>query len=113
MFLYKRSLFLSRKPEMEPEQASGQCKVWMCCVTASEIVVSFTHDAVGDLPGIMQEAEISPLQGLARHFVGQFVSAVRGVEGDGGVKSERPNPPSLSAQGRRSGSAAPVLTNGV
>lgn len=58
--------------------------------------VSFTHNAVGDLPGIMQEAEISPLQGLTRHFVGQFVSALREVEGD--MRSERPNPPSLSAQ---------------
>lgn len=58
--------------------------------------VSFTHNAVGDLPGIMQEAEISPLQSLTRHFVGQFVSAVRKVEGD--MRSERPNPPSLSAQ---------------
>lgn len=112
MFLYKRSLFLSRKPEMEPEQTSSQCKVvWMCCVTTSDIVVSFTHDAVGDLPGIMQEAEISPLQSLARHFVGQFVSAVREVEGDRGVKSERPNPPSLSAQCRLSGSTASMLMN--
>lgn len=58
--------------------------------------VSFTHNAVGDLPGIMQEAEISPLQGLTRHFVGQFVSALREVEGD--MRSERPNPASLSAQ---------------
>lgn len=44
-----------------------------CWLTVSD-TVSFTHNAVGDLPGIMQEAEISPLQRLARHFVGQFVS---------------------------------------
>lgn len=56
--------------------------------------VSFTHNAVGDLPGIMQEAEISPLQSLTCHFVGQFVSVVREVEGD--MRRERPNPPSLS-----------------
>lgn len=98
---------------MDPEQASSQRKVvCMCvCVTTSDIVISFTHDAVGDLPGIMQEAEISPLQGLARHFVGQSVSAVREVEGDRGVKSERPNPPSLSAPCRRSGSTASMLMN--
>lgn len=30
----------------------------------------------------MQEAEISPLQSLTRHFVSQLVSAVREVEGD-------------------------------
>lgn len=43
-------------------------------MTVSDTAVSFTHNAVGDLPGIMQEAEISPLQRLPCHFVGQFVS---------------------------------------
>lgn len=66
-------------------------------------MVSFTHNTVGDLPGIMQETEISPLQSLTCHFVSQFVSAVKEVKRDRGMKSERlyrpnPNPPSLSAR---------------
>lgn len=52
-------------------------------------MASFTHNTVGDLPGIMQEAEISPLQSLTCHFVSQFVPAVKEVERDGGMKSER------------------------
>lgn len=52
-------------------------------------MVSFTHNTVGDLPGIMQEAEISPLQSLTCHFVSQFVPAVKEVKRDRGMKSER------------------------
>lgn len=60
--------------------------VW---ATEPDIVVSFTHNTVGDLPGIMQETEISPLQRLTCHFVSQFVPAVKEVERDRGMKSER------------------------
>lgn len=52
-------------------------------------MVSFTHNTVGDLPGIMQEAKISPLQSLTCHFVSQSVPAVKEVERDRGMKSER------------------------
>lgn len=61
------------KPEQTVSQSVSQTVSW-CWVTVSDTAVSFTHNAVGDLPGIMQEAEISPLQRLTRHFVGQFVS---------------------------------------
>lgn len=47
---------------------------------ASGLGFSFTHNAVGDLPGIMQESEISPFQSLPSHFVSQSVSAVKGEE---------------------------------
>lgn len=68
-------------------------------VTEPEIVVSFTHNTVGDLPGIMQETELSPLQSLACRFVSQFVPAVKEVERDRRMKSEtmNPKPPSVSA----------------
>lgn len=58
-------------------------------VTEPEIVVSFTNNTVGDLPSIMQQAKISPLQSLTCHFVSQFVPAVKEVERDRGMKSER------------------------
>ncbi len=95
MFLYNRSLFLSRKPRTSPKKAVSQLKerkkkkgfnVW---VTGLDILVSFTHNTVGDLPGIMQETEISPLQSLTCRFVSQFVPAVKEVERDRGMKSER------------------------
>lgn len=50
---------------------------------------SFTHNTVGDLPGIMQEAEISPLQSLTCHFVSQFVPAVEEVKRDRRTERER------------------------
>lgn len=92
MFLYNRSLFLSRKPGKSPKNTVSQLKlekgsdVW---VTEADIGVSFTHNTVGDLSGIMQEAEISPLQSLTCHFVSQFVPAVKEVKRDRGMKSER------------------------
>ena len=58
-------------------------------VTELEIAVSFTHNTVGDLPGIMQETKISPLQSLTCHFVSQFVPAVKEVERDRRMKSKR------------------------
>lgn len=64
--------------------------VWVTVtVTESGIVVSFTHNAVGDLPGIMQEAEISPLQSLTCHFVSQLVPADKEAKTDRGMRSER------------------------
>lgn len=66
------------------------------CVTGTEsIVVSFTHNAVGDLPGVMQEAEISPLQSLTCHFVSQFVPVDKEAKRDRGMKSERLYRPDL------------------
>lgn len=92
IFLYNRSLFLSRKPRKSPKKGVSQLKIkksldlW---VTEADIGVSFTHNTVGDLPGIMQETEISPLQSLTCHFVSQFVPAVKEVKRDRGMKSER------------------------
>lgn len=60
------------EPEQRASRSDGQ-SVSQCWGTVSDTAVSFTHNAVGDLPGIMQEAEISPLQRPPRHFVSQFV----------------------------------------
>lgn len=98
MFLYNRSLFLSRKPKMYKKLLVCWRKKVYIWVTVPDIVVSFTHNAVGDLPGIMQETEISPLQCLTRHFVSQFVPVVKEVKRDRVMKSRRLyrlNPPSL------------------
>lgn len=60
---------------------------WDVPVTGPDIEVSFTHNTVGDLPGIMQEAEISSLQRLSCHFVSQFVPAAREEKRDRQNKS--------------------------
>ena len=51
-------------------------------------VVLFTHNAVCDLPGVMQETEISPLQSLTCQFVSQFVPAIQEVEKHKAFKSQ-------------------------
>lgn len=48
--------------------------------TGPEAMVSLTHNAVGDLPGIMQKAKVAPLQRLTCLLVSQLVPAVNGME---------------------------------
>ena len=69
------------------------------------VTVSLTHDAVGDLPGVVQQAEVSPVEGLPGRDVGQPVPGGQQEQTDWvrlGTPGSRPLGPDPSVQSPRS-----------
>lgn len=48
--------------------------------TGPETMGSLTHNAIGDLPSVMQKAKVAPIQRLTCLLVRQLVPAVNGTE---------------------------------